>query len=164
MLTQPQWVNLDNRCKTLYLRSLLIGGVITTRVNTQPLADYHDFLDCLTVPTVSGLHPLHLHLYPHPFTVHRLKPLHKYWSRQPRVFRCLTSLLLIYVVGTTVFRVGANSNPELELQVNSNSGNGIGIEIGGIENGIGIEIPGIGIGIGIENRNWILCNCYCSTY
>ena len=57
-------------------------------------------------------------------------------------------------------RVGVNSIPELELQLNSNSG----IEISGIENGIGIEIPGIGIGIGIENRNWIFCNCYRSTY
>ena len=65
-------------------------------------------------------------------------------------------------------RVGVNSIPELELQLNSNSnsgiGIGIGIEISGIENGIGIEIPGIGIGIGIENRNWIFCNCYRSTY
>ena len=61
-------------------------------------------------------------------------------------------------------RVGVNSIPELELQLNSNSnsGIGIGIEISGIENGIGIEIPGIGIGI--ENRNWIFCNCYRSTY
>ena len=57
------------------------------------------------------------------------------------------------------FRVGVNSIPELELQLNSNSN-----EIGGIENGIGIENPGIGIGIGIENRNWIFCNCYRSSY
>ena len=55
-------------------------------------------------------------------------------------------------------RVGVNSIPISELQLNSNSNSRIGIEIGGIKNGI--ETPGIGI----ENRNWIFCTCYRSTY
>ena len=109
--------NLDHRCKTPWLRSLLFWGAIDLDLQDQiwlkksnflasPLLEIHNHHINTREPWVPSL--LHrpdcfmvsiLCMYLYTLTVsrswlfHSLNTLHVHWSRQPRVFRRLTPFL-----------------------------------------------------------------------
>ena len=58
----------------------------------EKIHDSHDYLDCFKDLTVSQS-PSSAHTYIPSWLIHSPNPLHIYWSRQPRVFWPLMSLL-----------------------------------------------------------------------
>ena len=87
------------------VRHLMMGQIITTQNlvaikevrHAGQIRNINDYLDCLTVPIVLWSPSLHALIHLERFMVrlfHSLNPQHVYLSRQARIFRRLTSLLL----------------------------------------------------------------------